>query len=175
MLTVESIAAEVEAARAQYAPSAPAAMVTQLVPVLVTWIRLSGTAFANASDNDGSESDQDEDVGRRRRGRKRRRRGTRADRQVRRKLTSGLHRTCLGTLGVPAAVIETIVPPRPQGLQEWIARILSFLRRIGGGGSNVPPEWKPHNDAALVVVSYVRTDLKDRPDEVRELAKVLNQ
>lgn len=184
MLTPDSIANEVRAARIEAGGAAPVEMVETLIPVLMDWIKRSGVEFANASDAEGDDLDPDESEGAARRGRRRRPRGgrrrngnrhaKRQDRNTRRRLTSGLHRSCLATLGVPPETVEAIVPTRPHGLGEWLKRIGSIFTRVFNGPP-VPTEYVPHNEASMVVVGYVRQDLRLQPDDLRALSESMRR
>lgn len=157
-MTWKQLAVEVRQFATGYHPHAPEDMVNACIPILIQWIKVSGPAFADAS-----ELPTEEPTGRRRR----RRRGSPADRRTRLVLTNGLYRSCLRNLGVPASVIEQIVPGRPSGVGEWITRVFSWLTP-----NPVPAEWKPHNESALAIVSYVRNNLRHRPGDIRELAQL---
>lgn len=172
MTVSELLTSQLKQHRSSFRPQADEKLVLSCLDPLLDWLRTYGLEFANASDGAEPELDEDEPRQGRRRGRRKsgKRRGKRTEkvyRNTRRRLTNGLHRSCLGALGVPATVIDEVVPDRPQGIGEWVKRVRDWINRVRNGPP-VPAGYEKEHEAALTVVTFVRQELRERPDDVRQ-------
>lgn len=180
-MTQEQLVQEIEAARKAYRPGASADMVAVCSRAFLLWAATYGREYADAcGDPENSQFTSPDEQPRgarrqrrspRREPRRGRRQGTWVDQATRRRLSAGLHRSCLSGLRVPADVIEQIVPSRPQGVSGWLSRVFGWLGRSGAAPA-VPAGYEQQNDAAMVVVTYLRSDLRQRPEDLRSLVLI---